>query len=67
MDAVLAHSQYLVDERFTVTDIIGGYTIRWAEEDGLLGEFSNLLAYLDRLCERELCPLRWRRDWSGGT
>lgn len=58
MDTALAEWDFLVDERFTVTDIIVGYTVRWAEEDGLLDGFSNLTAYLDRLCERAQCPLR---------
>lgn len=64
MDTALAEWDFLVDERFTVTDIIVGYTVRWAEEDGLLDGFSNLTAYLDRLCERAHCPLRRACDWS---
>ena len=58
LDAVLAESHYLVEERFTVTDIIVGYTVSWGDNDGLLGGFGNLLAYLDRLHEREHCTLR---------
>ena len=58
LDAVLAESRYLVEDRFTVTDIIVGYTVSWGDNDGLLGGFENLHAYLDRLHEREHCTLR---------
>ena len=61
LDAELAKHDYLVEDRFTVTDIVVGYTVNWIEADGHLGEFGNLRAYLDRLCEREHCTLRRRR------
>ena len=58
LDAVLAESHYLVEDRFTVTDIIVGYTVNWGARYGLLAGFGNLLSYLDRLHEREHCALR---------
>ena len=57
LDAALAESHYLVENRFTVTDIIVGYTVNWGAEDGLLGGFANLHSYLDRLHDREHCTL----------
>ena len=57
LDDFLAGAQYLVDNRFSVTDIFVGYTVSWGQEDGLLAGFPNLLAYLDRLLEREHCTL----------
>jgi glutathione S-transferase len=58
LDAVLGKSNYLVEDRFTVTDIIVAYTINWSDEYGLLSKFQNLVAYLERLYQREHCPLK---------
>ena len=57
LDTHLSHTEYLVDNRFTVADIIFGYTASWLEELGWIAEFSNLSAYLDRLHSREHCTL----------
>ena len=57
LDTVLAETSYLIEDRFTVTDIIVGYTLIFGQEQGLLHEFPNLLAYLGRLHEREHCTL----------
>ncbi len=57
LDAVLGKTNYLIEGRFTVTDIIVGYTINFGHEQGLVSEFSNLLAYLERLLQREHCTL----------
>jgi glutathione S-transferase len=62
LDAALAHTPFLVEGRFTVTDIIVGYTVSFGEELGWIDELPNLLGYLDRLLEREHCTLvRHRR------
>ena len=58
LDTVLGKTSYLVDDRFSVTDIIVGYTVNWGFGDGLLGECPNLMAYLARLFERGHCTLR---------
>lgn len=57
LDAVLGNANYLIEGRFTVTDIIVSYTINFGHEQDLLGEFPNLLAYLERLLQREHCTL----------
>jgi glutathione S-transferase len=57
LDAALSKADYLVDERFSATDIIVGYTINWGHEFRLLSEFPNLLAYLERLFARKHCTL----------
>jgi glutathione S-transferase len=51
-------TDYLVEGRFSATDIIVGYTINWGQEQGILNEFPNLRAYLERLLEREHCTLK---------
>ncbi|HSG59370.1 MAG TPA: glutathione S-transferase family protein [Woeseiaceae bacterium] len=58
LDEFLGAADFLVDNRFSVTDIFVGYTVSWGEEDGLLGDFPKLRSYLDRLCEREHCTLQ---------
>jgi glutathione S-transferase len=57
LDTFLSEADFLVENRFTVTDIIVGYTVNFGLEQGLLGDFPNLIAYLDRLFEREHCTL----------
>jgi len=58
LDRFLGESDYLVENRFTATDIIVGYTVNWADEQRLLDEFSNLRNYQDRLFKREHCTLQ---------
>ena len=57
LEEVLGKTAYLIEGRFTVTDIIVGYTINFGHEQGLVSEFPNLLAYLKRLYQREHCTL----------
>ncbi|TMG90629.1 MAG: glutathione S-transferase family protein [Betaproteobacteria bacterium] len=57
LEEVLGTTAYLVEGRFTVMDIIVGYTINFGHEQGLVSEFPNLMAYLKRLYQREHCTL----------
>ena len=57
LDGALSDTPFLIEGRFTVTDIIVGYTISFGHELGWIKDFPNLLAYLDRLFEREHCTL----------
>ncbi len=57
MEAALGEADYLVDDAFSVTDIIVGYTINWGRRQGLLETLPNLRGYLDRLFERPHCRL----------
>ena len=57
LEEVLGRTPYLVEGRFTVTDIIVGYTINFGHEQGLVSGFPNLMAYLKRLYQREHCTL----------
>lgn len=56
-ESALADQEFLVENRFSVTDIIMGYTVNWARRADLLGDFPNLRRYLDRLFERPHCTL----------
>jgi glutathione S-transferase len=57
LNAALGAADFLIENRFTVTDIIVGYTVSYGAEQGLLVDFPNLTAYLARLLEREHCTL----------
>ncbi len=57
LDTALADTNYLIENRFTVTDIIVGYTVNFGHEQGWINDFPNLLAYLERLLQREHCTL----------
>ena len=57
LDAVLGKSDYLVDNRFSATDIVVGYTVNWGQELNLLSACPNLQADLERLLAREHCTL----------
>lgn len=59
-DAHLASTDWLVDNRFSVTDIFAGFALNWARMTGLTSEFRHVTGYLERLLSRPLCP--YRRD-----
>lgn len=58
LDTALAKSDYLIDNRFSATDIIVGYTVSWGQEFHLIDGLRNLDAYLERLLAREHCTLK---------
>jgi glutathione S-transferase len=49
---------YLVGNRFSVTDILVGFTLNWGDQYGLLDHTPALLDYLARLKERPHCPFQ---------
>lgn len=57
LNDVLLQQDYLVEDRFTVTDIIVGWTVNWGRRQGLLDGMAGLQAYLDRLFERPHCAI----------
>lgn len=57
VEAHLAQHDYLVEDRFTVTDIIVGWCLNWARRLGHLEEFPALNRYVQRLLARPLCAL----------
>jgi glutathione S-transferase len=44
--------RFVVGDSFTVADIVGAYTLDWANEVGLLNDFPCLLAYMERMYAR---------------
>ena len=57
LDKALENTDYLVGNRFSVTDILVGFTVNWGNLMGLLEKAPNLQKYLARLKERPDCTL----------
>ena len=57
LDKTLAESDYLIGNRFSITDILVGFTVNWGNMSGLLEQTPNLQNYLERLKARDHCPL----------
>ncbi len=57
LDRALRGKDYLVENRFSVTDIIVAWTLNWARRQGLLDNLDTTQAYLARLLDRPHCPL----------
>lgn len=57
LDAALADIDFLVEDRFTATDIIVGFAVNMGRRRGYLETFPNLNAYLERLFARPHCTL----------
>jgi len=57
LEEVLSDTDFLIGNRFSITDILVGFTLSWGSGMRLLDDFPNLQAYLDRLKERPHCTL----------
>jgi len=57
VDKALADDDFLVENRFSVTDIIVGYTVNWGRRAELNDDLPNLGRYLERLWQRPHCTL----------
>lgn len=54
-DDYLSDKSYLIDDRFSVTDIFVGYAINWARRAELVNGHDNVRAYNDRLLAMPNC------------
>ena len=50
--------QFLVGDAVTVADFVAAYTLDWANEDRLLDDCPQLLAYMERMYARPNAPQR---------
>lgn len=50
--------QFVVGDRVTVADFVAAYTLDWANEDRLLDDCPQLLAYMKRMYARPNAPQR---------
>lgn len=57
LESRMKDREYLVGNRFSVTDIIVGYTLHWAKLVKGLKPYPGLTSYLERLSERPACAL----------
>jgi glutathione S-transferase len=57
LDKFMEDRQFLVGDKFSVTDILVGFTLNWGNRQGLLEGAPNLKRYLGRLKERPYCPM----------
>ncbi len=58
LDRHLDGRQFLVGDGISAADCVTAYTLDWANEAQLLGQFANLTAYLNRLYSRSKAPQR---------
>jgi glutathione S-transferase len=57
-DRALKGKTWLVEDRFSVTDIFVGYAVMWARAQGLTADLPNVTAYAERILARPLCTYR---------
>ena len=57
LNKVMEDREFIVGDRFTVTDIVVGMTLNWGNGQGLLAKTPNLQRYVERLKERPHCTL----------
>jgi len=57
LEMALADSDYLINSRFSVTDIIVGWTCHFTTRVGYNDGFDNINAYVERLMARPKCAL----------
>lgn len=56
LDAALRDKDWLIENRFSVTDIIVGYAVCWAQALGFADGMANVEAYAKRMLARPHCP-----------
>jgi glutathione S-transferase len=54
----MAGRHFIVGDGFTAADCVTAYLMDWANERGLLEDFANLRAYLERMYARPKAPQR---------
>lgn len=57
LNKVMEGSDYIIGNRFTITDILLGATLSWGKHAKLLEHTPNLLDYVARLKQRPHCTL----------
>jgi glutathione S-transferase len=62
LDAALRGKDWLIENRFSVTDIIVGYAVCWAQVLGFTEGMTQVNAYADRLLARPHCPYGAMKD-----
>ncbi len=55
LDNQLRDKEWLVEDRFSLTDIFAGYAACWAQWQGMIADLPNITAYVERLQARPHC------------
>jgi glutathione S-transferase len=58
LDDHLRDRDWMVEDRFSVTDIFVGYTAWWGHWQGMTADLPHVAAYVERLQSRPLCTYR---------
>jgi glutathione S-transferase len=58
MEEHMQGRKFVVGDTLTVADLVGAYTLDWANEVQLLDNFPQLLGYMERMYARPKAPLR---------
>jgi glutathione S-transferase len=58
LDEHMKGREFIVGDSVTVADFVMAYTLDWANEAGLLGDFPRLKAYVERMYARPRAPMR---------
>jgi glutathione S-transferase len=58
MEEHMQGRMFIVGDTLTVADIVGAYTLDWANETQLLDDFPQLLGYMERMYARPNAPVR---------
>ena len=58
LDEHLAGREFVVGDHVTAADFALAYTLDWANEATLLGDFPRLQSYMTRMYERPAAPMR---------
>ena len=58
MEEYMQGRKFIVGDTLTIADIVGAYTLDWANEIQLLDDFPQLREYMERMYARSNAPLR---------
>jgi len=58
MEEYMQGRKFIVGDTLTIADVVGAYTLDWANEAQLLDDFPQLLEYMERMYARSNAPLR---------
>lgn len=57
LEEYLSRHDFLIEDKFSVTDIVVGWCVNFGRRQGHLDHYPALTGYVDRLLDRPLCTL----------
>ena len=58
LESALSKADYLIDNKFTMADIVVSWTCQFGEDLGYNDGFDHIQAYIDRMRQRPHCPFK---------